>query len=138
MSDVFGAALGFFIIVVVPLVSTGAILRKCGMSLWWLALAPLPIILLLIVALRHWPIRDDLSRLRLICGEGSQGDVDTVMRTAINAEANGDWLRAKSLYELIAQFSRTDPDTVAYVRGRLGSPLEATANVENAYRSPGL
>jgi hypothetical protein len=136
MSDAFGTGLGFFLIVVVPLVSTGVILRKCGMSLWWLGLAPLPIVLLPVVALRHWPIRDDVSRLRLICGEGSQADVDIVMRTAIKAEANGDWPRAKSLFELIAQYPQSDSETVSYVRGRLNLPVEATADVSNPYRSP--
>jgi hypothetical protein len=106
------------------------------MSLWWLALTPLPIVLLPIVALRHWPVSDDLSRLRLTCGEGSQADVDVVMRAAIKAEANGDWPRAKSLFELIAQYPRTDSETVTYVRGRLNLPVETSPAVTNPYRSP--
>ncbi|MGH7138689.1 MAG: hypothetical protein ACREHD_23330 [Pirellulales bacterium] len=136
MSDLLSAGLGFVLIVVVPLVAAGAILRKCGMSLWWLALAFFPPVLLLVAAIRHWPVQDEVSRLRLKCAEGTQADVDIVMRAAIKAEANGDWLRAKSLYELIAQSTSSDEETRSYVRRRLSDQIEANTNINNPYRSP--
>jgi hypothetical protein len=136
MGDLISAGLGFVLVVVIPLAATGAILRKCGMSLWWLALALFPPLLLLLIALRRWPVHEEISRLRWNCGEGTQEDIDVVMRAAIKAEANGDWPRAKHLYELLARFAGCDEETLAYVRGRLSTPIEAIASTNNPYRSP--
>lgn len=136
MAELISTGLVFLLVTVIPLVAAGVILRKCGMSLWWLALALFPPVILLVVAVRRWPVHEEVARLRLCCDEGTQADVDMVMRAAIKAEGNGDWPRAKSLYELIARFAGSDEETRSYVQGRLNAPIEAIASTNNPYRSP--
>jgi hypothetical protein len=76
---------------------------------------PLDFILLMVLAVREWPIERELARLRLVAGESDDigSDVERVMSYAIAEEQKRRWNRATSLYNLAAEKS-ADPGVKQY------------------------
>jgi hypothetical protein len=82
------------------------LLSRVGYSWWYAFLILIPFygfFVLLVFALREWPIERKLARLRLIAGESGDidSDIEMVTSLAIAHEQNGQWNEAITLYNLV-------------------------------------
>lgn len=64
---------------------------------------------------RAFRVGRELSRLRVIAGEFTESDIDTVFRHALSLERSGSREQALRLFQLVATHS-TDPESVRLAR----------------------
>jgi hypothetical protein len=108
------------------------ILHKAGFSRWWGVLIPLTGFLgVIIIAIIDWPIRRELAWRRLAAGSCSEEDIALAYSYAIQMEKQGDWKRAISVYETLAQRA-SDNQEAEYAGNCIVRLRERLAHLETA------
>ena len=98
--------------VVMGALAFGTIFRKAGYpsALGLLMLVPVVnIVAIVAFALLDWPIQRELAQRRLASGEKNQADASMLLTQATKLDQCGEWDKAVTLYELVANTMHGEP-----------------------------
>ncbi len=99
-------AIGSCLWILVYLWASVTLVKKAGLSGWYVVLLVLPgigVIGFFIVAFRDWPVVQEVRELRLRCRVGSEEDARALLDRAVRLEVKGFPEAASEKYELVVE-----------------------------------
>lgn len=98
---------GLFVNILVPLLLSWSVLGKTGLSRLWtlLCLVPAigPIVLLLVLVCKRWPVHRELACLRVLQGVADVQDATAVMEDAMGQRKSGRLEEARARLLAVAE-----------------------------------